>query len=142
MSKEFKHVLVPIDFSENAEEALETAFKIFGDAAETFSLLTVCESITNRHTELVAEIDEMITKSINEQMMTFCEKYKGRHKNLQTFVKKGSASSQILSAAKELDVDLIVMSSQGASSLARVFFGHTTYNVSRKAHCSVFVVRS
>ena len=142
MPKEFKHVLVPVDFSENAEEALETALKVFGDSADTISLITVCESITNRHAEMMTEIDDMINKSINEQMQSFASKYEGRHKNLKAYIKKGHAAPQILSAAKELDVDLIVMGSQGASSLARVFFGHTTYDVSRKAHCSVFVIRS
>ncbi|MGH1440629.1 MAG: universal stress protein [Cellvibrionaceae bacterium] len=141
MPKEFKHVLVPVDFSENAEQAVETALNVFGNA-DTISLVTVCESMTNRHTEMVAEIDEMITKTINEEMQSFAKKYEGRHSNLKAYIKKGNAAPQILSMAKELEVDLIVMGSQGSSSLARVFFGHTTYDVSRKAHCSVFVIRT
>ena len=141
MSQEFKHVLVPVDFSEDSERALETALNVFGDNADEISLVTVCESVSNRHTEMMAEIDEMMENTVQEEVRNFVKKFEGRHKNLKAYVKKGTAAPQILSAAKEMNADLIVMGSQGRNSLARVFFGSTTYDVSHKAHCSVFVIR-
>jgi nucleotide-binding universal stress UspA family protein len=142
MTQEFKHILVPVDFSEDAEKALEAALTVFGGNADQITLLTICESMSNRHAEMVAEIDEMMMKSIHEELNAFLKKYEGRHKNLKGFVKRGNPSNQILNYAKEIKADLIVMGSQGRNALARVFFGGTTYQVSRKAHCSVMVIRT
>ncbi|MGH1486184.1 MAG: universal stress protein [Cellvibrionaceae bacterium] len=141
MPQEFKHVIVPVDFSDDSERALETALTVFGDKADEISLITVCESVSNRHTEMIAEIDEMMEDTVQKEVQTFVKKFEGRHKNLKAYVRKGSAAPQILLAAKEMNADLIVMGSQGRNSLARVFFGSTTYDVARKAHCSVFVIR-
>ncbi|MFT5116737.1 MAG: universal stress protein E [Kiritimatiellia bacterium] len=141
MSQEFKHVLVPVDFSEDAERAMEAALSLFSNA-ETITLITVCETISNRHAEMSADINEIMTKNTQKETQSFLEKYQGRHKNILSVIKKGHASTQILAAAKDLDVDLIVMGSQGRSSIARVFFGSTTYDVSRKASCSIFVIRA
>jgi universal stress protein A len=141
MSQEFKHILVPIDFSVDSERAMENTLTIFGHA-ETITLVTVCETLSNRHAEMGAEIDEIMTRNIKSETDIFLKKYEGRHKNIQSIIKKGHASTQILAAAKDLKVDLIVMGSQGRSSIARVFFGSTTYDVARKASCSIFVIRS
>ena len=61
--------------------------------------------------------------------------------DVTTLVKKGNPAAKIIDTAKELDVDLLIMGSQGQNPLARVFFGGTTYQVARKVHCSIFVVR-
>ena len=141
MPKTFSNILVPIDFSEDADRAVEACLELFGDKAESIKLLTVCESRGNRHTEMLPEIDEVMEQTVNDKIIAFAKNYEGRHKNLKAYIKNGQPASQILSVAKEMEVDLIVMGSQGRNSLARVLFGSTTYEVSRKAHCSVFVVR-
>jgi universal stress protein E len=141
MTQKFKHVLVPVDFSEDAERAMETALELFS-GAETITLLTVCETISNRHAEMGQEIHELMTKNTQMETQSFLEKYQGRHNNIQSLIKNGHASTQILAAARDLSVGLIVMGSQGRSSIARVFFGSTTYDVSRKASCSIFVIRA
>ncbi len=142
MTQAFKHVLVPVDFSDESELAAEVAIEKFGEEADTITIVTICESRSNRHAEMPPEIDDMVVEGVQHKTKVFVDKFKDKHKNLKSVIKKGHASQQILNAAKDLDVDLIVMGSQGRSSLARVFFGSTTYDVARKAHCSVFAIRT
>lgn len=140
--KTFRHIMVPVDFSTDSEEAIDVALSVFGEYADTISILTVYENMVSRHTEVVYGIDDVMLKSVQEEVDKFKLRFEDRHKNLQVIVKKGNPSSRIIETAKELDVDLIVMGSQGRNSFVKAFFGGTTYQVSRKAHCSVFVVRT
>lgn len=143
MSKQFKTIMVPTDFSEDSELAMQQALQLFGDNADRIILLTVYEGAQSRYTELSVggEVDAMMDQSAHSGLESFKEKFQDSSQVIETVVKKGNPASKILEVAKEMDVDLIVMGSQGRNALARVFFGNTTYQVSRKAHCSIFVVR-
>ncbi len=142
MAQEFKNILVPIDFSEDAEKATEAAITLFGDRAETIALLTVCESMVNRHAEMISEVYSIMTDLVKEKIQDFAKKYTEKHAGIKAFIKKGHAAQEILTFAKENETDLIIMGSQGRGSIARVFFGSTTYDVSRKSPCSIFVIKS
>ena len=143
MSKTFGRILVPVDFSENAEFAMSSALDAFGAQADEIIILTVYEGLQSRYTSMRIsdDMDSMMDDSAHKSIQAFKEKYDDRHDNLTVMVKKGNPSAKILDTAKELNIDLIVMGSQGQNPLSRVFFGGTTYQVSRKAHCSIFVVR-
>lgn len=143
MPNEFKTIMVPTDFSDDSELAMQKALELFADKADRIIILTVYEGAQSRYTELSVggEVDAMMDKSAHASLESFKEKFQVDYDNLETVVQKGNPASKILDVAKEQDVDLIVMGSQGRNALARVFFGNTTYQVSRKAHCSIFVVR-
>jgi len=61
---------------------------------------------------------------------------------IDTEIIKGNPSNAIITTAKGKRSDLIIMGSQGRGTLKSMFFGGTTYQVSRKAHCSVMVIRN
>lgn len=56
-------------------------------------------------------------------------------------VRMGTAASEICAAAREHEVDLIVMPAHGPSALRRFFIGSVTQRVARCAPCPVLVVR-
>jgi nucleotide-binding universal stress UspA family protein len=143
MQKHFKHILIPMDFSPNSTLAIETALDSFGTKAETITMLTVFEGTQVNNTDFSVnnEVDSMIEKASRDELENYRRRYSERHQDIRTVATKGNPASRIISMAKELDADLIVMGSQGRNSLARAFFGGTTYQVSRKAHCSILVVR-
>lgn len=141
MPNKFNNILVPVDFSEDAERAVTACLDVFGDQAEAINFLTVCESRGNRHTEMLPEIDQVMEETVNEKIIAFAKAYEGQHDNINAYIKHGQPAAQILAAAEEMNIDVIVMGSQGRNALARVLFGSTTYEVSRKSNCSVFVVR-
>jgi nucleotide-binding universal stress UspA family protein len=53
----------------------------------------------------------------------------------------GRPASEIAAAAKELDVDLIIISTHGHTGIKHVLLGSVTENVARLAPCPVLVVR-
>ena len=52
MSTAFKRILVPVDFSDHAEAAVETALTDFGEGADEIILLTVYEGMQCRYTSM------------------------------------------------------------------------------------------
>jgi glycine betaine transporter len=139
-----KHILLPIDFSDNSELAMKTALHSFGDKVETITLLTVYEGAQKNNygqPDSDNEIDAMMGKSANIEMVRFKRQFENSHSTIKTIVTKGNPAAEIIAAAKNIKADLIIMGSQGRNSIANVFFGGTTYQVSRKAHCSVYVIR-
>ncbi len=138
--KTYKHILLPVDFSADSENATQIAIDSFGDTAEKITILTVSETMAQRH--VMSEVDGILYEAAVNQLKIFKEKFQPLCNKIDTIIKKGNPAVQIIKVAHELNIDLIVMGSQGRNALARVFFGGTTYQVARKSPCSVLVVRA
>ena len=59
----------------------------------------------------------------------------------ETLVRIGPEAVEIVGAAKQLESDLIVISTHGRTALKHVFMGSVAENVVRLAPCPVLVVR-
>jgi len=59
----------------------------------------------------------------------------------QTVVRQGIPCEEITSAARRLEVELIVISTHGRTGLSRALLGSTAERVVRHAHCPVLAVR-
>jgi nucleotide-binding universal stress UspA family protein len=56
-------------------------------------------------------------------------------------VRNGHTGTEIVSAARDTEADLIVISTHGYTGLKHVWFGSVAENVVRHARCPVLVVR-
>jgi len=148
MTQSIKHILVPVDFSASSEIAMGTALEYFGDNVDAITILSVYEGSEKSTLPDVPdnEVDQMMAKSALIEMTRFRKMFEEEAKNkkavIDTEICKGNPSKVIINTAKGKRSDLVIMGSQGRGSLKSMFFGGTTYQVSRKAHCSVMVIRS
>ena len=131
-------ILVPVDFSDCSRKALQYAVpfaKQFG--AELILLHVVepypavpemvpydAESIQDARREL-----ETLRKTIDDGV------------NSSASVRKDPPQLEIVEAARELGVDLIIISTHGRKGITRMVFGSTTERVVRRAPCPVLIVR-
>jgi nucleotide-binding universal stress UspA family protein len=60
---------------------------------------------------------------------------------VNTILRAGPAAAEIVRAARDFGSDLIVLSTNGHTGLARVILGSTAEQVVRLAPCPVLVVR-
>lgn len=60
----------------------------------------------------------------------------------RVLIQKGHPSAEIVRVAKNEDVDMIVIGTQGRSGMAHLLLGSTAENVVRLAPCPVMVVRT
>jgi nucleotide-binding universal stress UspA family protein len=131
-------ILVPIDFSDCSKKALDYAIPFARQFGAELHLLHVVEPYP-----AVPEMAPYDAETIEEG----CLKMEGLRKQLgnvgpcSTFVRKGAPPTEITSAARELEADLIIISTHGRTGLSRMFVGSTTEKVVRSAPCPVLIVR-
>ena len=142
-----KRILVPVDFSKEAECAAKVAADIAKKTGSEIYLVHMLELP-------VTTVDpaEMSSISSEPQIIYFMklarEKFE-KFKSLPFFkglrvietVQFQHAFSGIIEESKKQKIDLIVMGSQGASGLQEMFIGSNTEKVVRRSHIPVLVVK-
>ncbi|UCE93872.1 MAG: universal stress protein [Flavobacteriaceae bacterium] len=142
-----KRILVPVDFSKEAESAAKIAASIARKTNSEIFLVHMLELP-------VTTIDpaEMNTISSEPQIIYFMklarEKFE-KFKKLSFFeglhvvesVQFQHAFSGIINESEKNKIDLIVMGSQGASGLQEMFIGSNTEKVVRRSKVPVLVIK-
>ena len=142
----FKRILCPTDFSEPACRAIRAA----GEMAETFSaeliLVHVVGAIPALDTPTgmvgfdVAAYQKELTDSAEKSLQERLEEHIPEGVNARALVVHGEAAHEIVRTANEEGVDLIVMSTHGATGWRERIFGSVTEKVVRHAECPVLTV--
>jgi universal stress protein A len=143
---DLKKILVPIDFSQTSKKAFHYALRF----AEQFNceivLLHVVEPVSPTvGPPLVLEVflDAEDPLSIVEKKLAALSaqaRTNGTNSASST-IRTGHAPNEITKAAKDLDVDLIVIATHGNTSSRYLCIGSIAERVVRSAPCPVLVVR-
>lgn len=138
------HVLVPIDDSDPAREALEHAATTSPDV-EITALHVVEPSVAAPRREdgpygvqLPATADEDRLEAVFEPARAFADEH---DVSLRTEVLVGPPARSIVQFATDADVDRIVIGSHGRTGVSRVLLGSVAERVVRRAPVPVTVVR-
>lgn len=147
-----KKILVPTDFSEQADHALEAAAKIAEKSKAKIVLLHIVEGATTRNSTF-SVIGEMSFNSPEEQFFTLkmIEKARGeidarvndpQYENVEIHyeIQVGNPYHGIKNIISEHDVDLVVMGTAGADSFEEYLVGSTTEKVVRFAKSPVLTI--
>jgi universal stress protein A len=140
-----KKILVPIDFSPTSKKAFQCAVRFAEQFACEIVLLHVIEPVTAiagapLAVDIFAQPEEDTTAAKAE--LACLAASSGNHRNCFTSaVRTGHAPNEITKAAKEFDVDLIMIASHGYTSWRHLCIGSTAERVVRTAPCPVLVVR-
>jgi nucleotide-binding universal stress UspA family protein len=140
-----KNILVPTDFSENAGNAVEYAAVIAQACKATITLFNVYAPSVSRHSVISPLIAEEIAQTkieTQEKLHLTANTIKDLYPNVQCHVLVGIGEpvEEILSAAKNQKIDMIIMGTKGASSLEKVLFGSHAAAIIERAACPVLVV--
>jgi nucleotide-binding universal stress UspA family protein len=131
-------ILVPVDFSETSRKAVHYAVALAKLFAGEVSLLHVV-----RPYPFVPQMDPVDIASIQDAKRDL-EALRGQVGELvrcSTLLRKGDPPLEIIGAAEEFEVDLIVIGTHGRSGLAHMVLGSTAEKVIQRAVCPVLVVR-
>ncbi|QDO92963.1 universal stress protein [Formosa sediminum] len=142
-----KRIMVPTDFSDEAEYATKVAAKF----AKKFD----CEIHLLHMIDLpVAELDKMhptyseipealyFMKLAAKKFNELLEKNFLQDITVHHSIKTNSTFQGINETARELDIDLIVMGSHGATGFKEIFIGSNTEKVVRTSEVPVLVIKS
>jgi nucleotide-binding universal stress UspA family protein len=133
-----KKILVPVDFSDCSKKALQYAVRFARQFGAELTLLHVVprypaipemgpidvETVQDGRTQL-----EVVRLTIGD--LAPCD----------TLLRTGTPYMEIVEAAKEQSIDLIIIATHGHKGLTHVILGSTAERVVRQAPCPVLVVR-
>lgn len=133
-----RSILVPVDFSPRSAKALTygvaLARRFEGELVllhviEPYPLVPQMEPIDG---ELAHEAKENLEELRRKVTPTV---------PVKVALRTGDPALEIVTAASEFSSDLIILSTQGRTGLAHVFFGSTAEKVARHAKCPTLIVR-
>lgn len=145
-----KKILCPSDFSENAQDALQYAIHLMSkDDEASLYLLHVVDNRVFDYNGPIYEQEPYITKialdqSTREQLekkllALVPEEIQNR---VETIISFGIPFLEIIMAAKNKNIDLIVIGTHGRTGIAHMLIGSVAEKVVRKAPCPVLSVKS
>ncbi len=143
---DIKAILYPTDFSKYSLHALDYALSFAKQykaklyivhVLPNYPLVLGPEATFVNIPKLEAETSEFVQKELNKLQ----ERCTAEGLESETMVMVGTPFVQIINAAREKKVHLIVIATHGRSGLSHVLFGSVAERVVRKAPCPVLSIK-
>jgi nucleotide-binding universal stress UspA family protein len=137
-------ILVPLDFSPASMEALDHAVWFAKQSRAAIHLVHVyppdeASSVLGAG-HLLLQAAEAIQR-LNEELAGIHRKHVPTFRPENCHIRGGRPYEEIIRLAREIDADLIVLSTRGHSGLKHLLLGSTAERVVRNAPCPVLVAR-
>jgi len=142
-SKAVGRILVPIDFSEASDAALEHGKEIAQTYGAEIDLLHVVEEpfYPPAYGPDVASFPTQdVVERVEKQLADMAREEIG-YEHVMISARTGYPSSEILDYIDENEVDLVVMATHGRTGLDRVLLGSVAERVLRQSPTPVFIVK-
>ena len=138
-----KTLLVPTDFSEPAEHALDYAVELAGKLGAKIHLLNVIGIPALGLADLGVAVSAATIESTIQIHQAEIEQLAARHAgaDVETMLRTGDARDVIAEVAKQIGADLIVMGTHGRRGVRRALIGSIAEGVLRIAPCPVLTIR-
>lgn len=140
-----KKIIIPVDFSQQSEYALETAAtlaKKYNSELIVMHMLELSESIFSSSSSDKSEETAFMLMVTNKKFESFLNKSYLEGIVVTPMIKHHKVLKEVDEVAKELNVDLIVMGSRGHNDYEGVLLGSNTEKVVRYSEIPLLVVKS
>jgi len=140
-----KTILVPVDFSDTSERALDYAVDLAKQLGAKVVVMHAYELPVYGFPDgaFVATV-EMATRIMNGAqagLQAEVDKRKGSGVEIKTVLRQGIPVDEVHSVADEVNADLIVVGTHGRRGLARALLGSVAENVIRTSMRPVLAIR-
>jgi nucleotide-binding universal stress UspA family protein len=142
----YRRALVPLDGSAVAEAIIPAFTNIARALRLEVVVLRVLQPIPlpagdGVSTELSAESVEHSSREVEQYLSIVAAGLTANGITVQTAARVGDPATEIVDGAREIDVELIAMTTHGRSGLGRLVFGSVAEAVLRRVHVPVFLMR-
>ena len=141
-----QRILVPTDFSDTSEIALQYAIALVEEFRASLHLLHVVEAIVAGDTlpsPLTSreEVERTIEATAWDDLRSLLPREDFTRLHAQLALEWGTPFVEIVRYAKEHDIELIAMGTHGRSRVQQLLMGSVAENVVRNSPCAVLTVR-
>ena len=128
-------ILVPTDFSEHSDRALEQALDIAAQYGAKVYLVHVLNVIRS-------DFEELVRKEAQENLAKQLRRFpRAKEIGVAAHIRSGITYEEILKEGKENGIDLIVIASLGQSGIAKYWVGGVARNVLKGSKCPVLLTK-
>jgi len=140
-------ILVPTDFSKDAETAYSAALSLLGKQSTTRVVLLHVYHLPYEYTAygtIPTSLDYFkdVEGAAEDRLITLADELRQQGFQVETLAREGFPPEVILSEAEAAGADLITMGTHGRTGLAHLVLGSTAERVVQRADCPVLTVRS
>jgi len=141
-----KTILVPTDFSPHSDKALDQALELAKLAGASIHLLHCYQlhpgGISPYGITVPAEFDEKIRDAAAKGLAAVEQRLEGQGVEVVSHITPSYPAEAVSELAKEIDADLIVMGTRGATGLQHILLGSVAERTLRMAPCPVLTVKA
>jgi nucleotide-binding universal stress UspA family protein len=139
----FRHILVPVDFGETTDRAIELALSVASMADAHITLLHAFDvtPFMNASAFLPSLDTAPILEALHRDVAALREGARTKWSKVDGLVREGNVYDVILDVAKAKGCDLIVIGTHGRRGVSHVLLGSVTEKVVRLAPIPVLTVR-
>lgn len=138
-----KKILLPTDFSENANNALAYAVDLANSFGSAITLVHAYQVYSTAGS--FVSVESFMQEDAARELLKIVKDLEPKLKNgstIDTKIIKGSTVDVITNVAEKQGFDAIVMGTQGASGLEEIFIGSTANGVIKNTDTPVLVIPS
>ena len=143
---EIRRILVPVDFSDHSQRALDEAIglaKTFGAQLHLLHCYQVHPAAVAPYGIVVPETFEHdIRMAALQRLSEWREKVSAQGVPVQEHITAHFPAEEIVAMAEKLGVDLIVMGTRGLTGFKHVLLGSVAERTIRLARCPVLTVKT
>ena len=144
----FKNILCPVDMHPRSKMALRKAINIAHQFNSKIVLLSIHEEFISKKQMIMSRVS---VSSLGDEFKKIATEAKNDMKNLvkeleaddikcEYILRDGVPADIIVKLSNEMNIDLIVMGTNGRDSLSDYIVGSTTQKVVEKSKCPVLVM--
>ncbi|MDX1530288.1 MAG: universal stress protein [Rhodothermales bacterium] len=140
---QIRRILVPLDFSELAEEGLLYARELADKFGAELDVVHVVEepAFPSFYKLGAMRIYGMVPDQEKLAWTALRKRFSPDEEGVRLHVLRGAAESEIVRYATDRKVDLVVLTSHGLTGLQHVLLGSVAEKVTRHAPCPVLLVK-
>jgi nucleotide-binding universal stress UspA family protein len=141
---EFRRILVPTDFTDTSEKALDWAFALAERLGSTITVMHSYEipivGFPDGALVATADIAARMAEASGTGLEHVVARRRGGKTTVESVLREGVAWEEINKVADEIDADVIVIGTHGRKGLARALLGSVAENVVRTATRPVLTI--
>ena len=136
-----KTILVAIDFSKNAEHALEYALVFAKKIDASIKLLWVDNTVSEE--SVFDTIEGDLRREKKKYMEQLIKKYQPKLKtgNIEAIFRRGRVYQEVAKAAGQVGAEIIFAGTHGVSGFEQYWIGSNAYRIVTQAPCPVVTIR-
>jgi nucleotide-binding universal stress UspA family protein len=141
----FNHILVPVDFEQPSQEALEVAIDLALAFDARLTLLHAWDipifAYAGSNSFVTADMWTSIERAAAEQLASTLAILRKRLPRAESVLAQGAPAVETLAVADRENADVIVMGTHGRHGLGRVLLGSVAERVVRSSPVPVLTIR-